>query len=332
MILCAMPNPSFPYETADYESIGCNLCLRDEAETLHDRDRNGLQARTVICQYCGLIYLNPRMTSAWYARYYSSEYRAQMARFKGKPLAAPNLAEMFEKATKHGAALAERFREHWRQGLTIEVGSSVGGVLHGIRQRLGVDVLGIEPSPDESAEANRRGIPTHAASIEDFREQTPLAANILCSQSLNHLLDPRYFFGWAHDRLMPGGRLVLEVMNLRHVFRHFRWMQRAIQIDHTYMFVPEVLEAFVQFAGYRILQMEVGETLTKPQISELKRAGLPIYHIGLVAEKLAAPPFQKPESIPKQYGPVHASLAALPNSERRYRLKRALPKWLKRFG
>ena len=321
-----MSKTSFPYETADTESVRCNLCLRDETEALHDRDRNDLNVLSVICKHCGLIYLNPRMTNAWYGRYYTTEYRPQMARFKGRSLAAPDLGDMFRKATKHGEALATRLKEHWATGLTIEVGSSVGGVLNGIRQKLGVEVLGIEPSPDESGEANNRGVKTYCELIENFREEIPLASNVLCSQSLNHLLNPRYFLEWAHQRLQPEGRLVLEVMNFRHVFRHFRWMQRAIQIDHTYMFVPEVLEAFVRSAGFKILKVEVGEKLSKQGISELKRTGMPIYHILLVAQKLPETPFQRTDSIPNQYESVRATLESLPNSKLRYRLKRAFPK------
>lgn len=321
-----MSNSPFPYNTTDLENVPCNFCGRDDAAKLHDRDRNGLHVQSVICKHCGLIYINPRMTSAWYARYYEVEYRAQMARFKGKPLSPQDNAALFKKATQHGRTLASQLRNHWSPGLTVEVGSSVGGVLNGIREETGVDVLGIEPSPDETAEANRRGIKTHCASIESFNEPIPTASNILCSQSLNHFLDPRYFFEWSHRHLMDGGKLVLEVMNFRHVFRHFRWMQRAIQVDHTYMFVPEVLEQFVTNAGFNVVKLEVGETLSKAEIKQLKKAAMPIFHILLVAEKTSRQPFSQPQQFPALYKPVMESLRGLPNSKFRYRLKTKFPK------
>ena len=321
-----MSNSPFPYESADYEKVSCNFCGRDDSAPLHDRDRNGLNVQSVICKHCGLIYISPRMTTAWYARYYDVEYRAQMARFKGKPLTPHDNAVLFKKASEHGRTLATQVKEFWSQGLTVEVGSSVGGVLNGIRQEIGVDVLGIEPSPDETGEANQRGIKTHCASIETFGEQIPPAANILCSQSLNHFLSPRYFFEWSHRHLTDGGKLVLEVMNFRHVFRHFRWMQRAIQVDHTYMFVPEVLEEFVTHAGFKVLKLEVGEKLSSAEIKRLKKTAMPIFHILLVAEKTAKVPFSEPEKIPVLYKPVLESIRTLPNSEFRFHLKKRFPK------
>lgn len=321
-----MPNSPFPYETADYENVPCNLCGRDDAEPLHDRDRNGLPVRSVICKHCGLIYISPRMTNAWYGRYYEVEYRAQMARFKSKPLTPQDNAVLFKKASEHGKNLAKQVGTLWSAGLTVEVGSSVGGVLNGIRETIGGDVLGIEPSPDESAEANARGVKTHCALIENFNQDIPPAANVLCSQSLNHFLSPRYFFEWSHRHLADGGKLVLEVMNFRHVFRNFRWMQRAIQVDHTYMFVPEVLEQLVTHAGFKVLKLEVGENLSKAEIKALKKAAMPIFHILLVAEKTSKPPFSAPEKVPQLYKPVLESIRALPNSEFRYGLKKRFPK------
>lgn len=321
-----MSNSPFPYDTADHEQVPCNFCGRDDAEPLHDKDRNGLKVRSVICRHCGLIYISPRMTTDWYARYYEVEYRAQMARFKSKPVSQQDEGVLFKKATEHGRTLASQIKNHWSRGLTVEVGSSVGGVLNGIREEMGFEVLGIEPSPDEKAEANRRGIKTHCASIETFNGQIPTAANILCSQSLNHFLSPRYFFEWSHRHLAEGGKLVLEVMNFRHVFRHFRWMQRAIQVDHTYMFVPEVLEAFVKHAGFNVLKLEVGENLSRAEIKQLKRAGMPIFHILLVAEKTSRKPFSEPQNIPALYKPVLETIRSLPDSEFRYKLKKKFPK------
>lgn len=324
-----MSNTTFPYASAGQEQVRCNLCGRDETGQVHQRDRNGLKVTTVICRHCGLLYLNPRMNREWYGKYYRTEYRAQMARFKGKSPEAPDFTRMFEKATRHGIGLAERFKGSWTNGLTIEVGSSSGGVLNGIRQTLGLEVMGIEPSPDESQEANARGVKTVCALIENVGEEIPPAANVLCTQSLNHLLDPRYFLEWSHRRLQPGGRLVLEVMNFRHVFRHFGWIERAIQIDHTYMFVPEVLEVFVRAAGFRVLRMEADETRPAEELAALKKAGMPVYHIGLIAEKLKSAPFADPSSIPKLYDQVSQSLASVPNSAFKYRMKRIFRKWLK---
>ena len=317
----------FPFETAEHEAVACNLCGSDQAKTLRNRDRNGLNVTTSICRRCGLIYINPRMIPRWYTEYYNQEYRAQMARFKGKPVVGHDYDSMFRNSTKHGVALAGLFRQYWEPGLTVEVGSSVGGVLNGIRQTFDLDVIGIEPASSECDEANARGVKTFNASIESFNGNLVPAANIICTQSLNHFLDPHYFFSWAYERLRPNGRLVLEVMNFRHVFRHFRWMPRAIQIDHTYMFVPEVLTAFAELAGFEILAIDSAEHKTIAEIKAIKKSGLPGFHVGIVAKKTNHTPFSG--KIKEQFQEVQSSLDAVPESFAWYFLKFGLKKLFK---
>jgi SAM-dependent methyltransferase len=319
----------FPYASAEYISVPCNLCLGTDLELLNTRDRNGLPVKTCICKRCGLIFINPRMSPKWYNEYYKDEYRTQMARFRGK---APEIRDqdiMFQQSTKHGVGLATRFKEQWARGLTVEVGSSVGGVLNGVKQTLGLEVLGIEPSPSESEYANKHGIKTFSTSIESFGESIPPVANILCTQSLNHFQNPRFFFEWAHQNLEPRGRLILEVTNFRHVFRNFGWMPRAIQIDHTYMFVPEVLANFVEFAGFDIVAVDSDETKSEAEIRQGKAAGLPRVHVRIIGSKTERRPFQDSSRINSQYTHVRQSLREIPASTVKYFVKFGFRKWRK---
>lgn len=323
---------SFSYDQAQYEQVSCDLCGSSDYRVLAGKDRNYLKVQTCICTQCGLIYLNPRMTREWYHRYYQREYRAQMARFKGKiPSDEDDLPQLFQQATRHGMALAALAQPYLRPGLTIEAGSSAGGVLNGFKQMLDVEVLGIEPSPSEADWANRQGIRTHATLMENFTDQAPPAANILCVQSLNHLLSPRYFLRWAYDHLHPQGCLMLEVMNFRHVFSHFRCLRRAIQIDHTFMFVPEVLRNFVTGAGFDILWMEQDEDSDQAKKREQRRAGLPGYHIRLVASKSARLPFTSLPKMDRVFERTLHSLQSIEDAPFRYFLRYELKYVLKRI-
>ena len=319
----------FPYDKAAYEEIPCDLCRGTRLAVLNKKDRNGLRVTTCICRNCGLIFITPRMTKEWYARYYLKEYREQMARFRGEPVAPLDYGYMFSSAEKHGAALASLVGPYISRGLTIEAGSSAGGVLSGFRHQLGVEVLGIEPSKDEADYAVSRGIPTHACLVEDFRDELPKAANVICSQSLNHLLSPRHFLSWAHSALDTGGRLVLEVQNFRHVFRRFHYLSRAIQIDHTFMFVPEVLENFVGAAGFDILFLDSDEGKTKEELRRQKKSGLPDHHVRLVAEKSRREPFPEGACAPL-YEKVCSSLSRIRNTYLSYFIRFEMKKALKR--
>ena len=323
------PKEPFPYSSATYEKQQCNLCGGSNSDVLETRDRNGLPVTSCICRGCGLIFINPRMTAQWYEEYYKYEYRRQMARFRGRIEAVSDLDTLFNTSKKHGATLATQLRSQWPQGLTIEVGSSAGGVLSGIQEVLGVEVLGIEPSPEEAEYANGRGIRTHTAAIESFSADVPKAAAVLCTQSLNHFLNPRYFFEWAYRALSTEGILILEVMNFRHVFKRFGWMPRAIQIDHTFMFVPEVLSDFVTCAGFDVVHLIADENLDKESLRKARKAGSPGLHITIVARKSARQPFQGVCTNPQRFTEVRASIDRLPNRKWLYMFRHGFKKWRK---
>jgi len=61
------------------EQVSCNLCGSDHTSLIHDRDRFGLNINTVICNNCGLIYLNSRPTEDSYRKMYESDYRVAVS-------------------------------------------------------------------------------------------------------------------------------------------------------------------------------------------------------------------------------------------------------------
>lgn len=160
-----------------------------------------------------MIFFNPRITAEWYSHYYQLDYRAQMARFRGKPFQPAGQELLFDRARSHGLGLARRFKGMWAEGLILEVGSSTGGVLAGLRDELALPVIGIEHSQPEADEANRRGIQTHCALMENFRVEIDPPSH---TQSLNHLLDFRLFLAWSHllCRALPHIELIASTRSV----------------------------------------------------------------------------------------------------------------------
>lgn len=300
-------NTLFPYGTAEYEDVLCNFCEGDDVETLCQKDRNGLPVRSVVCRDCGLIFISPRMTRNWYERYYEKEYRDQMARFKGVDRSKSYTDEyQFEQAVKRGRSFLDRIGSYAKKGLTVDVGSSAGGILYVFKERLGVPVLGIEPSPEEAAFANTKGIRTINSMFENLSEEVPPAANVLCFRSLNHMLEPRRFFEWAHARLEPGGRLLIEVMNFVGVVREYRSLHQATQIDHVYMFTKDALTHALSNLGFTIRAVEDSDEL----------------HCYVVAEKSGpCAPTHETMRNPENYRKTLATIKRMPDSYPRYFLK-----------
>lgn len=282
------------FRDASYERVCCNLCGRDGFFALAERDALGLAVRTVMCSACGLIFINPRLTKDWYAKYYAYNLRGYK---HGAKMAKEELGWGFERARRHGHALAERFRQFLLPGVAIDVGSAEGGLLTGVGEIIAIDPIGIEPKISRAELARKRGIPTYASLVEDIGTAVPdlpRAANIFCTKSLNHFLDPAYFLRWAHRTLDADGRLVLEVKNFRQQARASGRISAAIQIDHPFMFLPETLEEFVRAAGFEVFHSEADESKSRAELAAQKLSGLPVSHIRLVARKTDRQPFSDP--------------------------------------
>lgn len=279
---------------AEFETIPCNLCGGSYFRVFAARDGVGLPVRTVMCKACGLIYINPRLTKQWYGEYYRYMDAAREVYKHGRESEKQKLGAGFAAARRHGRAFAERLRPYIQNGVTIDVGSAEGGLLAGMREVIAIEPIGIEPTESRVVFANAKGIRSYACLVEDVERAAPhlpRAANIVCTKSLNHLLDPRYFFTWAHRMLVPDGRLLLEVKNFRQQCRMSGRIRFGIQIDHPFMFTPETLAAFVRQAGFTIMHFEVDETKSRAERDRERRSGLPVGHIRLAAMRTEREPF-----------------------------------------
>ena len=226
------------------------------------------------------------MTSDGYDRYYKYHYRIDRDNIKGTDNET-KLDQNFESARRFGAGLGKTYSKFFGKGMTIDVGSSTGGVLYGLREaHPELRIFGIEPSESESEFARKKGVPTQTVLFEDYKGQFyGNVANVLCVQSLNHLLDPASFLKWSWNALQDGGHIFLAVKNFRHQVRRAGSLEAGIQIDHVYMFTPETLLALVEAAGFEVAYMDVDEGKGAAQIAKQKSEGFNIHHIRLIAHK-----------------------------------------------
>jgi SAM-dependent methyltransferase len=211
---------SFNYKNKKLENILCNLCKSDNTKIICKRSVNNLAVNTVMCKKCSLIYINPRMSNKDYDDYYKSFYRVDRAEIKNKEYI-NDLDKNFENARRFGKAIVKYMGKYIKSGLTVDVGSSTGGILYGMKEsRTDLELLGIEPSLDESGYAQSKGVKTIRGLFEDIDiDLKNKVSNILCVQSLNHLLDPKKFLTWAHESLVDNGHVFLAVKNWRHQVR-----------------------------------------------------------------------------------------------------------------
>jgi SAM-dependent methyltransferase len=215
------------------ETVNCNLCGANDAKPLFRlRDYrlwvDDVEWTAVRCRSCGLGYLNPRPTAEEIGRYYPEHY------FGRRSLQLERYRRQASYVPREGTRL-------------LDVGTARGDFLAVMRDQ-GWEVTGIEPF--ERA-GNPHGLPIHRF---DFPAECDLPAEsydvITAWAVFEHLRDPGEAFRECARMLAPGGRLIVQVPNLRSI-----WSRWALQEDiprHLHFFNPSTLRAYADRGGLQL--------------------------------------------------------------------------------
>ena len=207
------------------ETVACNLCGRDDPKLLFRlRDYrlrvDDIEWNVVRCRFCGLGYLNPRPTVDEIGRYYPEGYFSSRA----------SQSERYMRQAEYVSGASGRL---------LDVGTARGDFLAVMANR-GWTVEGIEPFADA---CNPFGMVIHR---DRFPGQTRLRGGrydvITAWAVFEHLHDPASAFRECTRLLRPGGRLIVQVPNLRSI--HSRWAMAEDVPRHLYFLSPRTLEAY----------------------------------------------------------------------------------------
>lgn len=271
----------------ELENISCNLCHSDQ--TLHlfsGRERRfGLDGafNVVRCQYCGLVYLNPRPTVSSMHHYYPADgyfpYR-KVVRTRG-PLQSIRLCLKELVLAEHRgypqrrrffglplpgirwitAPLQSRFRDLPRYvpgGKLLDLGCGSGNYLYSLAE-LEWDVFGVEI--DESAAQHARdqlGLQVFTGTLEEAKFPATFFDVVTMRQVLEHLPDPASSLAEVYRILKPGGEVMVEVPNMATptavLFRSW-WFNLDVP-RHLYSFTPHTLRAMLNKAGFASIAVD----------------------------------------------------------------------------
>ena len=250
---------SLAFDYAEQPTIrvtACNLCGGSTFVTLTHRDRYHFPAQASACRRCGLVFLNPVMTAEAYGRFYAGTYRPLVSAFHGRLIDATTIQDEQREYTAERVAFVEPFLSHIRSGTLLDIGGSTGVVAHGFATRFGLKATVIDPSPLEAAQAQRLGIET----ITGLVESTDLGARqfdvVIICQTVDHLLDIDGTLRRVHGLLRPGGRLFIDIVDLRAAYLRNWSVEDAIKIDHPYYLTEETMSAYLARCGFRILGVD----------------------------------------------------------------------------
>lgn len=219
---------------ADLISVPCNLCGSDLFASAIVAHRG---VRKVVCLRCGFIYLSPRPKHVDYSLYkqsYSDEFLAD----------------------QHGPfEVTARQRAHFvgvRLGLDeplLDFGCGYGHFLWMMRGMGYRNVVGVEPSIEERRFAQEK-LSLGGVIYPDQDGPQGEVKMITLFHVLEHLENPLATLRWAHDRLVDGGYIVIEVpdaTNLPVDFMEHFYMGSG---QHRCWFTPKTLVDMLERAGF----------------------------------------------------------------------------------
>jgi SAM-dependent methyltransferase len=221
--------------------MSCPVCGSDREPFVLTgvRDRVTRETfRLLRCPRCGFARTDPVPPSL--DRYYPERYR----RYGG--LSAAVLRSLYR------GRVRSWLKDLPAGGRALELGSGTGWMLEALRGA-GWHAAGTERTAAAAAIAAASGADVRVGGLEAFADD-PAFDLVVMFHVLEHLADPMAALRAAHERLAPGGVLVLGLPNLaswqsRMTGRH--WMHLDVP-RHLVHFSPSSMRAALAAAGFRV--------------------------------------------------------------------------------
>ena len=237
---------AYDYAAQPHEAVeACNLCGETRFVVLTHRDRYAYGAQAHACRRCGLVFLNPRMTAAAYARFYGGIYRPLVSAFHGRLIDAQTIqAEQREYAVER-ARLLRPFVKAGRAATLLDIGGSTGVVAQHFAREFGLHATVIDPAPLEIEQARRLGVDTIAGLVEqhDFGDRR-FDAVIIC-QTVDHLIDVSGTLRRVRQLLAADGLLLVDIVDFRAAYLRDWSVEDAVKIDHPYYLTEPTMDAYL---------------------------------------------------------------------------------------
>lgn len=236
----------------------CNLCGEERFVQIARRDRYGVPVRTVLCEACGLVFLNPRPTAEGYRDFYAHHYRPLVSAYTGHSYDDPAFLAAEQ------AAYARRLDEHLlgphlqpHRGTLLDVGGSTGVIAAHFAERYGLRAICLDPSPRETEEARKHGIETVTSLVEDYDPGELRFDVILLCQTVDHLLDVSGTLSRIHRWLADDGIFFVDPLDFRAMLRRQHDVVSSVKVDHPFYLTRETMDLFLARAGFETVVLDV---------------------------------------------------------------------------
>jgi SAM-dependent methyltransferase len=249
-VVAALAPPETGGSTGAYRRRDCPMCGTPMAGARPVLTAHGITL--LDCRGCGLTYTREVMEEAADA----GRYRA--SRLDEATIALRLSAPYLELETARARYYLARLAAHGAaSGALLEIGSGFGTLLVEAAAA-GWKALGLEPGRLGATAARRRGaLVVEGYFPDDLPDPAARFAAIAALDVLEHMAAPLPFLAAIRDRLLPGGRLFLQVPNWDSLLVRLEGAASSVVCPgHWSYFTPATLPALLARAGFRALEVD----------------------------------------------------------------------------
>ncbi|MHC4608046.1 MAG: class I SAM-dependent methyltransferase [Planctomycetota bacterium] len=247
----------FDYSSQPVQArTSCNLCGGERFVGVTHRDRYAYPAAADGCLRCGLVFLNPVMTSEAYAGFYRDVYRPLVSAYHGRRIDAETIQDEQKDYAAALAGLLEPCLAARSVKTLLDVGGSTGVVAHHLKERFDLAATVIDPAPLEIDVARRLGLQTVTGFVEDHDPGGSRYDLITLCQTVDHLLDVSVSLRKIRALVSEDGLFFVDIVDFRAAYRRNGSVEEAIKIDHPFYLVEETMRAFLRRSGFEILRVD----------------------------------------------------------------------------
>lgn len=216
----------------------------------------------VLCENCGLCFLNPQNSQEDYTKYYSEE---KTTRFTGQDYQGEfrkEIESQYHKESEFIAGYIDRSLGFPDKKIKIlDVGAGHGNLLYAFSKLGYSDVLGLEPSEELVCYAEKVfGQKVLRGSLEENDLPKGACDLILCTSMLDHLSDPLRGLRKMREFLKDGGHIFVRVHNVKDMVLR-KGIGAFFKFVHLYNFSENSLSNLIKLAGFEIVSVKMHHSL-----------------------------------------------------------------------
>lgn len=224
------------------------------AEVFDDRYGEPNRYRLARCARCAHLATAPRLNESALPALYGTYYPRKDMRPQDVVRGAQDVVARFARLRRWWRGVDNQGQYRVRPGeAMLDIGCGSGTSLLEARA-LGATAYGIEADPNVRPIAEALGLNIHFGSLYDHPFPEQRFDLVVLNQVIEHLPDPDKALQLLHERLAPGGRIVLVFPNVGSVWRWLcglRWINWHIPY-HLHHFTRQGFARMADRCGYRI--------------------------------------------------------------------------------